>query len=70
MLHPVYPLFTERLVLRPFRDDDLDAFHAIQSRLDVVRYLYWSPGAARGRGVLGRRHRRRSTRRRWPAPGG
>lgn len=41
MLRPTYPLLTERLSLRPFRDDDLDAFHAIQSRPDVVRYLYW-----------------------------
>jgi RimJ/RimL family protein N-acetyltransferase len=41
MLHPTYPLLTERLSLRPFRDDDLDAFYAIQSRPDVVRYLYW-----------------------------
>lgn len=43
MLHPTYPLLTERLLLRPFRDDDLDAFHAIQRRPDVVRYLYWEP---------------------------
>jgi RimJ/RimL family protein N-acetyltransferase len=43
MLHPSYPLFTERLVLRPFRDDDLDGFHDIQSRPDVVRYLLWEP---------------------------
>ncbi len=43
MLHPTYPLLTERMVLRPFRDEDLDAFHAIQSRPDVVRYLYWEP---------------------------
>ena len=43
MLHPTYPLLTDRLALRPFRDDDLDAFHAIQSRPDVVRFLYWEP---------------------------
>jgi RimJ/RimL family protein N-acetyltransferase len=43
MLHPTYPLLTERLSLRPFRDDDLDALFAIQSRPDVVRYLYWEP---------------------------
>ena len=43
MLRPEYPLLTERLLLRPFRDTDLDAFHAIQSRPDVVRYLYWEP---------------------------
>lgn len=43
MLHPTYPILTERLSLRPFRDDDLDAFYAIQRRPDVVRYLYWEP---------------------------
>jgi RimJ/RimL family protein N-acetyltransferase len=43
MLRPAYPVLTERLELRPFREDDLDAFHAIQSRPDVVRYLYWEP---------------------------
>jgi len=40
MLHPAYPIETERLLLRPYRDDDLDALHAIRSRPDVVRYLY------------------------------
>ena len=43
MLRPTYPVLTERLALRPFRDDDLDVFHAMQSRPDVVRYLYWEP---------------------------
>lgn len=43
MLRPTYPLLTDRLSLRPFRDEDLDAFHAIQSRPDVVKYLYWEP---------------------------
>ena len=43
MLHPSYPIATERLRLRPFRGDDLDALHAIQSRPDVARYLYWEP---------------------------
>jgi RimJ/RimL family protein N-acetyltransferase len=56
MLHLTYPLLTERLVLRPFRDDDLDAFHAIQSRPDVVRYLYWEPKSRdEVREMLGRR---------------
>lgn len=35
------PLETERLTLRPFRPDDLDDLFAIQSRPEVVRYLYW-----------------------------
>ncbi|MGH2734234.1 MAG: GNAT family N-acetyltransferase, partial [Actinomycetota bacterium] len=41
MLRPTYPIATERLLLRPFTSADLDALHAIQSRPDVTRYLYW-----------------------------
>ena len=37
------PLATARLLLRPFRDDDLDDLYAIESRPDVMRYLYWEP---------------------------
>lgn len=36
------PIETERLVLRPFTLDDLDDLYAIQSRPDVVAYLYWN----------------------------
>ncbi|MGI5291007.1 GNAT family N-acetyltransferase [Nonomuraea polychroma] len=43
MLQPRYPLTTERLVLRPFTEADLDAVHAYESRPDVARYLYWQP---------------------------
>jgi len=43
MLRPTYPIETARLRLRPFTLDDLDALHAIQSRPDVARYLYWGP---------------------------
>lgn len=32
---------TERLVLRPLRESDLDDVYAYQSRDDVVRYLPW-----------------------------
>lgn len=42
-LHPVYPIETERLSLRPFRTDDLGDLFAIFSRPDVTRYLYWPP---------------------------
>lgn len=42
-LRPMYPIVTARLLLRPFTADDLDALHAIQSRADVARYLYWEP---------------------------
>ncbi|WP_033292362.1 GNAT family N-acetyltransferase [Amycolatopsis jejuensis] len=43
MLRPDYPISTERLRLRPFRADDLDALNSFQSRADVARYLYWGP---------------------------
>lgn len=43
MLRPAYPIETARLRLRPFTADDFDALHAIQSRPDVARYLYWGP---------------------------
>lgn len=43
MLRPTYPIRTERLLLRPFEIDDLDARHAYESRTDVARYLYWHP---------------------------
>lgn len=56
MLHPTYPILADRLLLRPFRDDDLDAFHAIQRREDVVRYLYWEPRSRdESKEMLGRR---------------
>lgn len=34
---------TERLLLRPFRDDDFEALHDIHSREEVARFLYWEP---------------------------
>jgi RimJ/RimL family protein N-acetyltransferase len=43
MLRPNYPIETARLLLRPFLADDLDGLHAIESRSDVTRYLYWGP---------------------------
>ena len=43
MLRPTYPILTERLLLRPFTDDDFDSLLAIQRREDVTRYLYWGP---------------------------
>jgi RimJ/RimL family protein N-acetyltransferase len=38
-----FPLATERLILRPFVDQDLDALLAMQGREDVTRYLDWGP---------------------------
>lgn len=43
MLRPSYPIETPRLRLRPYGLDDLDALAAIQSRPDVMRYLYTEP---------------------------
>lgn len=43
MLRPSYPIETARLRLRPFTLADLDALYAIQSRPDVMRYLYGEP---------------------------
>jgi RimJ/RimL family protein N-acetyltransferase len=41
MPDPTFPLRTDRLLLRPFNDADLDALHDMQRREEVVRYLYW-----------------------------
>jgi RimJ/RimL family protein N-acetyltransferase len=43
VLWPEYPIRTDRLILRPFEADDLDALSDIQSRPDVARFLYWAP---------------------------
>lgn len=36
-------LHTERLLLRPFREEDLDRLANLQSRPEVSRFLYWEP---------------------------
>jgi RimJ/RimL family protein N-acetyltransferase len=47
---------TERLLLRPFEACDFDALFAIESRADVVRFLYHEPRTPEeARGVLERR---------------
>ncbi len=43
MLRPAYPLETDRLLLRPYHDDDLEALHEIERREDTARYLYNAP---------------------------
>ena len=48
MLRPEYPIKTERLVLRPYREDDFDDAFAFMSDPDVVRYLYWEVRDADG----------------------
>jgi RimJ/RimL family protein N-acetyltransferase len=42
-LAPTYPIRTERLLLRPFVESDLEAIVDLESREDVVRYLMWGP---------------------------
>lgn len=37
------PLQTERLVLREFREEDLDDIHAYGSDPEVTRYMIWGP---------------------------
>ncbi|GGU67717.1 GNAT family N-acetyltransferase [Lentzea flava] len=39
-MRPDYPLKTERLLLRPFEERDLDDFFAYRARPDVQRYLF------------------------------
>jgi RimJ/RimL family protein N-acetyltransferase len=47
-VHLTDPLRTERLILRLFTNDDLEAVYDMQSRPEVARYLYWSPRDRRG----------------------
>jgi RimJ/RimL family protein N-acetyltransferase len=42
-MKPDWPLETERLVLRPFEEADLDAMHAIHSDVESARWLYNEP---------------------------
>jgi RimJ/RimL family protein N-acetyltransferase len=42
-MKPDWPLETERLVLRPFEEGDLDAVYAMQSDAEVTRWLYEEP---------------------------
>jgi RimJ/RimL family protein N-acetyltransferase len=42
-MRPDWPLETERLVLRPYNDGDLENLHAIYSQPEVARWLYYEP---------------------------
>jgi RimJ/RimL family protein N-acetyltransferase len=42
-MKPDWPLETDRLVLRPYRDGDLEAFYAMQSDVETARWLYNEP---------------------------
>jgi RimJ/RimL family protein N-acetyltransferase len=52
----VFPIRTERLLLRAFTEDDLDALYDMQRRPEVTRFLRWDT-KTRGetREMLGRR---------------
>ena len=43
MLRSAYPLETDRLLLRPYRDEDLEALHEIERLEGTARYLYNVP---------------------------
>lgn len=43
MLAPDYPILTERLLLRPYLPEDVDAVHAYQSLPEQVRYVPYGP---------------------------
>lgn len=60
VISPTYPLRTERLELRPFEPGDLAGLHAIHSRPEVARYLYWEPYDEEAARILLERKRRRS----------
>lgn len=40
-LHPIYPIETARLWLRPFETDDLTVLSDLFAKEEVTRYLYW-----------------------------
>ena len=42
-LRPAYPISTDRLLIRPFAEDDLEPLLALESREDVTRYVYNGP---------------------------
>lgn len=43
MLRPDYPILTDRLLLRPHAEDDVDDLLAYQSLPDVCRYIPYEP---------------------------
>ena len=42
-LKPGYPIRTGRLLLRPWRLDEIDSYHEMRAHPDVARYLYDEP---------------------------
>ena len=59
MLRPNFPIETERLLLRPYRADDLDAFCAIHAHPDVTRYLYFDTPTREAARLMLEKHMRR-----------
>ncbi len=43
MLRPAYPITTERLVLRPFEERDLDWLLTLHRDPEVIRHVPWDP---------------------------
>lgn len=44
-MQPSWPIETERPVLRPYEERDLEPLHALYREPDVVRWLYDEPHA-------------------------
>ena len=42
-LRPNYPIRTERLLLRPWQQEEVDVYHRLRGDPEVVRYLYAVP---------------------------
>ena len=65
-LKPWLPLRTRRLILRDFREDDLDAVHAYGSDPEVSRFMVWGPNTAEDtRAFL---DRNLAAQQEWPRP--
>jgi RimJ/RimL family protein N-acetyltransferase len=58
VLRPTYPLETDRLLLRPYAPDDLDALHDLERRAETARYLYNEPVTREGAMALLDRRRK------------
>lgn len=65
-LQPWFPIRTERLLLREFRDSDLDDIHAYAAVPEVSRFMTWGPNTLEdSRAFLGRALAQQAD---WPRP--
>jgi RimJ/RimL family protein N-acetyltransferase len=56
MTDEIFPIHTERLILRAFDEDDLEALYDIQRRPEVTQFLRWDTKTrGEAREMLGRR---------------